>query len=358
MEKSYQLERHLILTGVIAFATCFIGAASASAQSSAEVLSGRTLNVMVGFSNTGSGAKVWKLLSKTLRQKLPNTVIRTRFSDGAAGISQTNTMFKDADDALHIAFVRPPELAFAQMSKQNGTVFDLRKANWLIGLEEPSVVMAARRGLNIDLKNLRTSQKLFLMPVNDKLSVTGRVSVLLGAATGIPSKIVVGFGRSDRRKSLLAGDVDMAPLGLDHKSLPLLKSGDIQIVYKLSGTDLPSEFAQIPNVDQFWQADVPKSLVNQIVSARGMGRAFFTPPNTNERDVKALRAVLAETLSDQNLQTESKKRRIIINPVDYATVTKDVESLFPKSEADGIALQNAYECGLQMSLGKTKKCAF
>lgn len=167
-------------------------------------LADRTLEVMIGFSNTGGGARFWNVFSKELRKKLPKTIIRARFNDTASGVSGTSDLFNLEKGALAIGFVRPLEIAFAQINERTEVDFDLRDANWISGVEKDSFIMAARCELPTDPAELRKMEPQLILPVSDILATHATVGILLNAVTGIPAKIVVGFKKSDRKRALIA----------------------------------------------------------------------------------------------------------------------------------------------------------
>jgi hypothetical protein len=59
-----------------------------------EQLSGRTLDVMVGFSNSGGGARFWSLFSSHMRKHLPDTIIRAEFRDGPLAVAGIEDLYQ------------------------------------------------------------------------------------------------------------------------------------------------------------------------------------------------------------------------------------------------------------------------
>jgi len=328
------------------------------ARAGADPLAGRTLEVMVGFSNTGGGAKFWQAFSAALRRHLPETSIRAQFNDTASGAQGASELFKLPAGSLAVAFVRPPELVFAQINKRDGIDYDLRKVNWIAGVERESFIMAARRGLPVDPQVLRQSPKQLILPVSDILATQSTVSILLNAVTGIRAKIVVGFNNSARLKALLAGDADFYTAAADAELQPLLKSGDIQSLYTITGEVFPPEVDQSRTLESFLVKDAPAAVVEFIRSARGMGRAFFAPPGVSAEDVEALRRVFANILADPDFIKEAGGKGIPVAAVEWSEVEKGVAHLMPAGATAKTQLDKAYECGLAMSEGTADRCNF
>lgn len=320
--------------------------------------SGRTLEVMVGFSNTGDGARFWKLFSKVLRAHLPNTAIRARFNDTDSGVQGTSELFHLPAGSLAVGFVRPPEIAFAQLNKRDGVDFDLRQARWISAVEQESFFMVARRDLPTDPQTLRQATDRPILPVSDILATHATVGVLLNAVTGIRARIVVGFGNSARLKGVLAGDLDFYTAAADAELQPLLKSHDLQSLYTIVGSEFPAEVDRSRTLETFLVPGAPAAVVDFIKSARGMGRAFFAPPGVSQQDVDSLREVFHAVLKSPDFINEAASQSIPIAAIPWNEVEDGMERLMPDDPAVQTQLDHAYKCGLAMSDGSLVRCDF
>jgi len=323
-----------------------------------ELLTGRTLEVMVGFSNTGGGARFWRVFSQRLRKALPETVVRARFNDIGSGVVGTSKLFKLPPGSLAVGFVRPPEIAFAQIHQRDGVDFDFSEVSWIVGVENDSFIMAARRNLPTDPQTLRDLDTQLIIPVSDILATHSTVSFLLNAVTGIPAKIVVGFKKSARKKALLAQDADMYTIAADDALKPLLLSGDIKSLYTIAGKNYPHEVNQMRTLESFLVPDAPSFVVDYIKSARAMGRAFFAPPAVDSKDVEALRTVFAEILTDPEFIKAAASQRVPVSAVDPKTVREQINYLLVTDTRAKAALDLAYDCGRKMSQGLARNCEF
>lgn len=344
----------ILASAALGLTLLFQGATSAGAASRLE---GRTLDVLVGFSNTGGGANFWRVFSEALKRHLPGTAVRARFDDTLSGAQVTTELFALPADSLTIAFVRPPDVAFAQIQKREGTSYDLRQAQWIAGVEQETFIMVARRGLPVDPAALRTGVKQPILPVSDMLTTQATAGILLNAVTGIPAKIVVGFKNSERLKAVLAGDADFYTAAADVELAPLLKSGDVQSLYSIVGEDVLPEVDTSRTLEAFLVPNAPKAVVDFIKAARGMGRAFLAGPSLSTEDVATLREAFAATLSDPDFIAQAKAMAVPVTAVPAARVAEDIRLLLPdpalKAEID-----QAYACGLAMSEARQKACTF
>ena len=321
-------------------------------------LEGRTLDVLVGFSNTGDGARFWNLFSGALRRHLPKTVIRARFDDTARGAKGTSDLFSLPEGSLAVGFVRPPDVAFAQARKLEGVDYDLHQAKWIAGVEEESFVMVARRGLPVEPQALRAAGNSLIMPVSDILATHATVGVLLNAVTGIGAKVVVGFGNSARLKSILAGDADFYTAAADQELQPLFESGDVQALYTIVGEQFPPQVDRSRTLESFLVPGAPQAVVDYIKSARGMGRAFFAPPGVSEEDLKALREAFHAVLIDPEFVAEAASMAVPVAAVEWQLVERQILEILPTDGAKLEQIEHAYACGLAMSEGRLDRCDF
>jgi tripartite-type tricarboxylate transporter receptor subunit TctC len=323
-----------------------------------EQLSGRTMDVMVGFSNSGSGARFWQLVSTHMRRHLPDTVIRVEFKDGTQTAEGISDLYQTEPGSLAIGLIRPPELAFGQIYAPETLNENLRDAHWLMSVENLSYIMVARRGLPTDATTLQSQDAPLILPVNDPLATATVVSVLLSAVTGIPVRTVVGFGRSARTAALLAGDVDMLTLGIDPSIDALIAGDEIAPVYKIVGDDFSTLDPALPDLEMFLRDDAPKTVVNFIRSARGMGRAFFAPPNTDPDDVAALIQLFEAIHADPAFVQDATVNGITIAAKSGDVLSRQIDDLVPTDETALDAILNAYQCGLEMGQDAGYSCDF
>lgn len=323
-----------------------------------EQLSGRTLDVMVGFSNSGGGARLWSLLSTHMRRHLPETIIRAEFKDGPLAVKGLSEIYETEPGSLAIGLIRPPELAFVQIDRPEDIPVDLRAAHWLMSVENLSYIMAVRADLTTDPEQLRNQSDPLILPASDPLSTASRVSVLLSAVTDIPTRNVVGFNRSARAKALLAGDVDLLTIGVDSTLATVVASGDLVPLYKIAGDDFSALDAATPDLQDYLRDDAPESVVAFIRSARGMGRAFFAPPGMDAADVAAIGELLEAIVADPEFIQDAQIKGIPVFAKSGQILTQEIDALIPEDDVARTRILNAYACGLAMSLDPGHECEF
>jgi tripartite-type tricarboxylate transporter receptor subunit TctC len=345
------------VVGLLAAALLAVTVAlSAQAQTPAEVLKGRTLDVLVAFSNTGGGARFWGLFSDALRRQLPGTVIRTRFNDAGSGTSAANELFALPQGSLAVGFVRATELAFAQAEGQDGVRYDISQAKWIQAVERTSHFMAGRRDLPLDIAVLRKMK--LIIPADEIGDTQTIVATMLNALTGIHGRIVVGFGGSERVRALVVGDADLYTEAADEVN-DLLDAGELVSVYVIGGgTAFSPKVDQSRTLQTVLMPGAPADVVDYVVAARTLGRAFFAPPSVSDADVAALRLAFEAASKDPALIAAAAKSRTPLAHVPHDEVEQKLKLILLSDPKLKAAVQHVYQCGKQMSDGTLDHCDF
>ncbi len=320
-------------------------------------LTGRSIEVHIGFSNSGGGARFWNAIFPFLKDALPDSKIRPIFNDAANGTRAVSAVFNDESETISIGFVRPPEIAHAQLYQRSGIDFDFADAAWIVGVEKEGFIMAARTGLSLDPKKLRATKDDLFLPVSDIEATHATAGIMLSALTGIPAKIVVGFKKKARKQALLAGDVAFYTIARDEGVEQLISEGLVQELYTIVPNPEAPEKAK-RTLDDFLVSNAPQVALNYAVSARAMGRAFFAEPGLPRNELDALRDVFQAVLADPEFAAAAKEQGVPFFYVSPSAIQSQADALSNLSEADKELIDRVYKCGLEMSEGTTRSCAF
>jgi tripartite-type tricarboxylate transporter receptor subunit TctC len=348
--------RRLFLALVVALIATAVSL-PALAQTPAKYFAGRTLDVVVAFSNTGGGSRFWAIFADALRRQLPETVIHARFNDAGSGVSAANELFALPAGSLAVGFVRPTEIAFAQAQGTEDVHYDLGKAKWIQAVERESHFMAGRRGLPLDIATLRKLK--LVIPADDIGDTQTIAATMLDALTGIHGRIVVGFGNAERLRALVVGDADLYTQTDDKEADPLLVSGDLVSVYVIGGGhEFSSKVDQSVTLQSVLMPGAPQDVVDYVVAARTLGRAFFAPPGVSDADVDALRQAFGAVARDPDFIAAANKASVPIAYVPHAEVEQNMQLILLTDPKLKSAVQHIYECGKQMSDGTLDQCDF
>jgi tripartite-type tricarboxylate transporter receptor subunit TctC len=344
------------LKAILAVLLIALPAAAPAADDARARLSGRTLDVVVAFSNTGGGARFWNIFAEALRRQLPDTIIRARFDDAGSGTSAAHDLYAMPEGSLAVGFARPAELAFAQSEGREDVDFDIGDARWILSIERESHFMAARRGLPLDMATLR-GQPL-IIPSNGIADTGTILTFILNAVTGLQARVVVGFNNADRLRAIVAGDGDLYLTATDHEIDALLEAGDIAALYTIAGDAFPASVDRSRTLESVAVADAPKPVLDYLVTARALGRSFYAPPGVSDEDVAALREIFADALEDPQLLADADKQNLPLALVPGEEVQAMMKVLLLEDPVQKAAVEHAYECGRAMSDGTLDRCDF
>ena len=349
----------LKMAALAAIAMAAVSMPAAADEAAVARLAGRTLNIIAGFQNTGTGAKVWSVLSPHLSARLPQTQIRLRYNDAGGGIGAINELFAEDGKSLTIGLSVIPEMVFAQAHGAEGVAYDLSKAQWLVGLRRSGHLMAVRKGLTLDIDELRQPGRR-LLSADDTVTGSGAIlKLMLNAVTGLHVQIVVGFKSSDAFRALVVGDVDIDRLQLTPERAALLEAGEIVSLYVISNSDeFPPQVDRSRTLASVTLPGTPQLVLDYITSMLDLGRAFLAGPNQDPEDVAALRVVLGEMMSDPVVLADLAAQVATIQMVPHETIEKALPTLLltdPKAKA---AVELAHDCGLAMGRGTLERCDF
>jgi tripartite-type tricarboxylate transporter receptor subunit TctC len=347
----------LLKMAMAAIAMAAFSMHAAADEAAVARLSGRTLTIIGGFQNTSTGAKVWSVLSPHLSARLPRTQIRFRFNDAGGGIGAINELFAEDGKSLTIGLSVIPEMVFAQAHGTEGVAYDLSKAQWLVGLRRSAHLMAVRKGLTLDIDELRGRR---LLSADDSVTGSGAIlKLMLNAVTGLHVQIVVGFKSSESFRALVVGDVDIDRLQLTPERVALLEAGEIVSLYVISNSDeFPPQVDRSRTLASVTLPGTPQLVLDYITSMLDLGRAFLAGPNQDPEDVAALRVVLGEMMSDPVVLADLAAQVATIQMVPHETIEKALPTLLltdPKAKA---AVELAHDCGLAMGRGTLERCDF
>lgn len=320
-------------------------------------LAGETIEIQIGFSNSGGGARFWNALYPLLREYLPETRLRPRFNDRANGARAASAVVNDTTETIMIGFVRPPEILHATLFGPSEADFDFGLARWIAGVEQESFIMFARSDLPSDPASLRTFAGDLFLPVSDIEATHATAGIMLSALTGIHAEIVVGFNSGARRANLIAGDVAFYTVARDPGISALIDEGLAQELYSIveaGGTGPENSIA----LGDFLLPDAPQVAVDFVRATRGMGRAFFAEPSISEEHLIALQSLFRVILESSAFASAAQQQGVPFQYVPADVIATAAAAISGLSPEDVEIVSRVYQCGLAMSAIPTHQCDY
>lgn len=107
-----------------------------------------------------------------------------------------------------------------------------------------------------------------------------------------------------------------------------LQNGDAVILLQAAGKRHP-ELVDVPLVVEYAKTDIGKKMVQSVINNFGAtARPYIVPPGTPKDRLEVLRKAFIETMRDPAFAAELKKAKLDLNPLDGATLERNVKDLF------------------------------
>lgn len=305
-----------------------------SAHGQEPFYKGKTIRIIVPFS-AGGGYDIYsRTIARHIRKYIPgNPVVIVDNMTGAGGLIGTNYVYKVAKpDGLTIG--SPIGTIFVQqLVGKSGVEFDARKFEYVGAPAQDTQLLAVHKRTGI-----KTVEQWLASKIPVKYGATGPGSAnedipkIARAAIGLPIQIVSGYkGSADIRLAFNSGEVDgLANAWESFKGTwsNEVEAGDVVIVLQAAGRAHP-ELPKLPLVMDYAKTEAARKLVQAGINNYGAtARPYVLPPGTPKDRVEILRNAFMETTRDPEFAAELKKAKLDLDPLDGATLERNVREIF------------------------------
>jgi tripartite-type tricarboxylate transporter receptor subunit TctC len=295
---------------------------------------GKTIRIIVPFA-AGGGYDIYsRIIGRHMGKYIPgNPVFVVENMTGAGGLIGINHVYKVAKpDGLTIG--TPIGTMFVdQMIGRQGIEFDGRRFEYIGAPAQDTQLLAVHRRTGI-----KTVEQWLTHPTPIKFGSTGPGSAnedipkIAKAALNLPLQVVSGYkGSAVIRLAFNGGEVDGIANAWESfvSTWPQeLQSGDVVVLLQASGKRHP-DLPNVPLVIDYAKTDVGRKLVQAVINNFGAtARPYVLPPGTPKDRVELLRKAFAETMKDPEFAAELKKAKLDLNPLDGATLERNIRELF------------------------------
>lgn len=304
------------------------------AYSQEPFFKGKTVRIIVPFA-AGGGYDIYsRILGRHMGRYIPgNPVFVVENMTGAGGLIGMNHVYKIAKpDGLTIG--TPIGTMFVdQMIGRPGIEFDGRKFEYIGAPAQDTQLLTVHKRTGI-----KTAEQWLAHPAPIKFGATGPGSAnedipkIAKFALNLPLQVVSGYkGSSVIRLAFNSGEVDgIANAWESFVSTwsQELQNGDVVILLQASGKRHP-ELANVPLVIDFAKTDIGRKLVQAVINNFGAtARPYVLTPGTPKDRVEILRKAFMDTMKDPEFAAELKKAKLDLNPLDGATLERNVKEVF------------------------------
>jgi tripartite-type tricarboxylate transporter receptor subunit TctC len=300
---------------------------------------GKTIRIVVPFA-AGGGYDIYsRIMGRHMGRYIPgNPVFVVENMTGAGGLIGINHVYKVAKpDGLTMG--TPIGTMFVdQMIGKPGIEFDGRRFEYVGAPAQDTQVMVVHKRTGI-----KSAQQWLVHPTPIKFGSTGPGSAnesipkIAKAALNLPLQVVSGYkGSSVIRLAFNSGEIDGVANAWESMVATWpqeLQNGDAVVVLQAAGKRHP-ELPNVPLAMDYAKSDIGKKLVQAVINNFGAtARPYVLPPGTPKDRVELLRKAFMATVADPEFAAELKKAKLDLNPLDGATLERNIKELFALDQA-------------------------
>jgi len=295
---------------------------------------GKTIRIVVPFS-AGGGYDIYsRIIGRHMGKHISgNPSFMVENMTGAGGLIGINHVYKVAKpDGLTIA--TPIGTMFVdQLIGRRGIEFDGRKFEYIGAPAQDTQLLAVHKRTGI-----KTMEQWLAHPKPVKFGSTGPTSAneniakIAKAALNLPLQVISGYkGTSVIRLAFNSGEVDGIANAWESfvATWPQeLQNGDLVVLAQASGKS-HAKLTHIPLVIDYAKTEVGRKLVQGVINNFGAtARPYVVTPGTPKDRVEILRKAFMDTMKDPEFAAELEKAKLDLNPLDGASLARNVKEVF------------------------------
>jgi tripartite-type tricarboxylate transporter receptor subunit TctC len=296
-------------------------APTGAALDPADFYRGKSIDLLVGFSEGGGYDTYARLLARHISKHVPgNPTVEVRNVDGAGSILAVNQLYntEPQDGTVIATFARG--IPLEQIASSPSAHFDVRQMNWIGSMNNEVSICVARADSPVHtFADLKASPLLIggVGPASD----TDHFPRVLDAVLGTKFDIVTGYpGGNEINAAMERGEVD-GRCGMSWSTLTSTRPDwigqppFINILVQLSLKKHPDIPQEVPLILEFAQTDEQRQLLEAIFSGQPIGRPYAMGPAVPADRVQAIREAFMQTMADPEFLAEARQQRVEINAV-------------------------------------------
>ena len=316
-----------ILAAVLVLALPPLLGTGASAQE-------RALTFVVGAGAGSVFDNYTRILARHIGRHLPDRPkVAVRNMAGGGGTVAAEYLYREAKPDGRTVGNWPGDIIHNQIFGSKEVRLDTRRFAWVgaVSALHPVCVLTEASGIG-DLAGWSAATKPVKLGGIGRNDATTNMSRVLGAALGLPIKLIDGF-KGPENVRLAAGNRELEGGCWYWQDVKkgwgkMLAARDAKVVLQAMAEphpDLPS----VPNaVDLAKSRDDRMLLMYGVHDPAKLARAYSLPPGTPDARVAVLRKALADTAADPAFVAEANSQGLEIRPLAGAAIEKTVKGLF------------------------------
>ena len=292
---------------------------------------GKRITILIGTQSGGSMVSA-RIIGQHLGKYLPgNPSVHVQPMLGGAHMVATNHVFNVAKPDGLTLLAANPNIAIAQLVKEEAVRFDITKFAWIGSSGSDGVVLTIRSDLPYKtFEQVQKADRELLAGTTAVGSNAYDFPLLLKEFAGARFKLVSGYpANPDIILAIERKEVDVwAAFAASVR--PVVQRGTVHPLIR-SRVSSPG-FEKLPVDETFTNDKVGKALMAIKAAPLAIGRALAAPPETPLERVGLLRKALASVLGDVELQSDFRKSQIDFGHISGDEVQRGFSALMRQPE--------------------------
>jgi tripartite-type tricarboxylate transporter receptor subunit TctC len=295
---------------------------------------GKSVRIIVGAAAGGGYDTYSRTIARHMGKHIPgNPTFVVENMPGAGFLIAANHIYKVAKpDGLTIGhFIGG--LFLQQLLAKPGVEFESVKYGFVGAPAQDNYVLAIAKSAGISsIEQWLSSKTPVKLGGVGAGSATDDIPKILKEAIGLPVQVVSGYsGTATVKLAFNSGEVqgvDNAWESLKATWRSELDSGNLIIVLQHVAKPHP-ELAKVPLDISYAKTEEARKLIRSAVHTVGpTARPYVLPPGTPNDRIEILRKAFMDTMKDPEFLAEAQKAKLDINPLDGATLERNVKEVF------------------------------
>jgi tripartite-type tricarboxylate transporter receptor subunit TctC len=266
-----------------------------------------------------------RLIAPFLQKELPGSTVIVRNVPGGGHIVGANRVWGAKPNGLSIGVANVPGLIAAQIRKEEGMQFDLRKFTWLGRLYSRHRFLFGRKSAGFDTANaLMKDNKDFKIGCSGVGDGPYNTGLLTAEALGLKKvRLIPNYGGSEEPMGILRKEIEGAVGGLESWQ-EMIDQGEVAPLLTYDAKRYSGQ-PNVPALSELVKTESGKAIAAYVATESELSRAIFTAPNTPKHITQVLTAALMKALQREDFKkTVAQMKREPFNPLPGDDVAKKV----------------------------------
>jgi len=336
------VQRHCRGFATIAFAGVVLVTATArSAGIAGDFYSGKTIQLLIGFSSGGGYDIYGRTLARYLGRHIPgHPQIVPQNMPGAGSLKAANYLYNvSPKDGTAIGHFAPGVMVEPLLGHSEGALFKAPNFGWIGSISQEVSVCAYMTAAGIaswhDMQN-----KPAVIGASGGGAESDVFATLLRNQFHLPIRIVAGYpGSAEITLAMQRHEVDghcgWSWTSLLSRNKAMLTSKEIDVTLQIGlSKDNDPYLADVPLIMDMTDDPSVRAALKLIVSRQSMARPFAAPPGVPPERLAILRAAFDATMKDPDFLAEARTTELDVRPVSgdaVETLIKEVYASPPEA---------------------------